>query len=270
MDKIQINPEKIYDLVIGYLPKLALALITLVIGLWLIRLFGKFLTRVLKSRDFDETLIPFIKSLSKIILTVMLLISVMGMIGVEMTSFIALLGAAGLALGMALSGSLQHFAGGILLLIYKPFKKGDIIKVQDIKGIVRGIGIFNTIVNTFDNRIVYIPNGPLSNGVIVNYTSEDKRRVDLTFSISYTDNIEKAKSIIKTIIENDDRIFKDPAPIIGVSALASSSVDIDVKVWVNTPNVFEVTFFLNEEVKNRFDKNGITIPFPQMDVNLKK
>lgn len=270
MESLKINPEKILDLVISYLPRLALALITLIIGLWLIRMFGKFVSRIMVARDVDASLRPFIKTVSKVLLTVLLLVSVMGMIGIEMTSFIALLGAVGIAIGMALAGSLQHFAGGILLLIYKPFKKGDIIEAQNIYGVVQQIDIFNTIIVTFDNKLVFVPNGPLSNGTIINYTAQDKRRIDLVYSISYSDNMKDAMSIINDIIKNEKRIHADPPPIIGINELASSSVDIAVKVWVDTPDVFGVKFFLNEEVKTQFDKKGITIPFPQMDVNLKK
>lgn len=262
--------EKIIELVIGYLPKLALALITLVIGLWLIKTFTRFLTRIMTARKVDESLIPFLTTIARILFTVLLMISVMELIGIEMTSFIALLGAIGLSIGMALSGSLQHFAGGVLLLIYKPFKKGDFIEAQSQKGTVREVGIFNTVIITVDNKIVYLPNGPLSAGTITNYTSESTRRVDLIFGIGYKDDIDKARQVLIKIIESEARILKDPPPIIGVAELAASSVNLAVRVWTPTADFFDVDFFMRETVKKEFDKEGISIPFPQMDVNLKR
>jgi small conductance mechanosensitive channel len=256
--------------VIAYLPKLALALITLIIGLYLIKLLIKFISRIMEVRKVDESLRPFFRTIISIIFKVVLLISVMGMIGIEMTSFIALLGAVGISLGMALSGSLQHFAGGVLLLIYKPFSKGDFIEAQGHKGTVRELRIFNTVLNTLDNKIVFIPNGPLSTGTIVNYTIEPQRRIDSVFPISYEDDIDKAKTIIKEVIDKNEKILKNPEPVIGVVSLGNSSVNIESRVWVNTVDLVELGFYLNETVKNEFDKNGITIPFPQMDVNLKK
>lgn len=262
--------EIITEKVIEYLPKLALALITLVIGLYLIKLLIKFISRILTAKKIDESLKPFFTTLISIVLKVLLLISVMGMIGIEMTSFIALLGAVGISIGMALSGSLQHFAGGVLLLIYKPFSRGDFIEAQGHKGTVRELRIFNTVLNTLDNKIVFIPNGPLSTGTIVNYTLEPTRRIDSVFSISYADDIDKAKNIIISVIESNKLILKEPGYVIGVKTLGASSVDIESRIWVKTEDLIDITFFMNEEVKKEFDKNGITIPFPQMDVNLKK
>ncbi len=262
--------EIITEKIIEYLPKLALALITLVIGLYLIKLLIKFINKILTVKKIDESLKPFFSTLISIILKVLLLISVMGMIGIEMTSFIALLGAVGISIGMALSGSLQHFAGGVLLLIYKPFSKGDFIEAQGHKGTVKELRIFNTVLNTLDNKIVFIPNGPLSTGTIVNYSLEPTRRIDSVFSISYSDDIDRAKNIIKRVIDANDKILKDPEYSIGVKTLGASSVDIESRVWVKNTDLLDLTFFMNEAVKKEFDKEGITIPFPQMDVNLKK
>jgi small conductance mechanosensitive channel len=218
----------------------------------------------------DESLRPFFRTLLSIVLKVLLLISVMGMIGIEMTSFIALLGAVGISIGMALSGSLQHFAGGVLLLIYKPFSKGDFIEAQGQKGTVKELRIFNTVINTLDNKKVFIPNGPLSTGTIVNYSSESTRRIDTVYSISYSDDIDNAKAIIFKIINANNKILAEPAPVVGVIALADSSVNIESRVWVSSPDYLEVFFYMFEAVKKGFDKEGITIPFPQMDVTLKK
>lgn len=262
--------ENLTRVVLLYLPRLALALVVLIAGLWLIGLLKKFLGRVMEARKIDESLRPFLKTVVSIVLRVLLIISVMDMIGVEMTSFIALVGAVGLAVGMALSGALQHFAGGVLLLIYKPFKKGDFIEAQNYKGTVMMVGIFNTVLNTLDNKIIYIPNGPLSNGTIVNYTAEDNRRVDLVFGISYSSDIDKTRNILNSIIESEPRILNYPLPVIGVAELAQSSVNIAVRVWVRTDDYLDIEFFMKETVKKEFDKEGITIPFPQMDVHIIK
>ncbi|MBE2226698.1 MAG: mechanosensitive ion channel [Ignavibacteria bacterium] len=262
--------ELITKQVIEYLPKLALALVTLVIGLYLIKLLIKFMNRVMESRKVDESLRPFFKTLVSIVLKILLVISVMGMIGIEMTSFIALLGAVGISIGMAMSGSLQHFAGGVLLLIYKPFSKGNFIEAQGHKGTVMELRIFNTVINTLDNKVVFIPNGPLSTGTIVNYSLAPTRRIDTVFSISYADDINFAKEIILNVINSNDKILKDPAPVIGVKELGASSVNIESRVWVSNADIVDLTFFMNEAVKYEFDKKGISIPFPQMDVNLKK
>ncbi len=261
--------QKLIDLIIEYLPRLALALITLFAGLWLIGLFVKFVGKILAAKKVDESLRPFFKTFITVILRVLLVISVMGMIGIEMTSFIALLGAIGISIGMALSGSLQHFAGGVLLLIYKPFSKGDLIEAQGYTGIVRELRIFNTILNTLDNKTVFIPNGPLSTNVIVNYSIEETRRIDIVFSISYSDDIDKAKKVLNEVIGNEARILKAPEPVIGVSGLEQSSVNIEIRVWVKNAEFLETGFQLREAVKKAFDNNGITIPFPQVDVNMK-
>src|SRR5258706_1634913 len=270
MENYHINPDKIIELVIAYLPRLALAIITLIVGLWLIRIFVNGIQRLMKSKKVDESLQSFLKSVVSIVLKILLLISVMGMIGIEMTSFIAVLGAVGLSFGMALSGALQHFAGGVLILIYNPFKKGDFIESLGQKGIVKEIRIFNTVINSVDNKVIYIPNGPLSTGTIINYNAEDARRLDMVVSISYNDNIEKTKSVLNKLILSDARILKSPAPLIGVSELAKSSVNLSVFVWVAPPEYQNVNFDFLESVKKEFDSAGITIPFPQMEINLKK
>jgi len=264
----ELTLQKSIDLGLEYLPKLALAIVTLVVGLWLIGLLVKFVGKVMEARRVDESLRPFFKTLISVVMRVLLLVSVMGMIGIEMTSFIALLGAVGLSIGMALSGSLQHFAGGVLLLIYKPFKKGDYIEAQGYKGTVSELRIFNTIIYTLDNKVVFIPNGPLSTGTVVNYSTESTRRIDAVYGIGYSDDIDKARSVLEGIINSHDKILKDPAPFIGVKELASSSVNIEIRVWVNTVDFIEMGFYLNEAVKKEFDKNGISIPFPQMDVRV--
>jgi small conductance mechanosensitive channel len=264
----EITLQKAIDLTLEYLPRLTLALITLIAGLWFIRLLVRFVGKLMEARKVDESLRPFFRTLVTVVMRVLLIISVMGMIGVEMTSFIALLGAVGLSIGMALSGSLQHFAGGVLLLIYKPFKKGDFIEAQQHKGTVCELRIFNTVIKTLDNKVVFIPNGPLSTGTVVNYSTESTRRIDAVYGISYSDDIDKARSVLEGIINSHEMILKDPAPVIGIKELASSSVNIEIRVWVNTIDFIEMGFYLNEAVKKEFDKNGISIPFPQLDVRV--
>lgn len=270
MNNFHFNPDKIVEMVLAYLPKLALAIVTLVAGLYVIKLLVKGIGRIMQSKEVDESLRPFIKSVISITLRILLLVSVMGMIGIEMTSFIAVLGAAGLSIGMALSGALQHFAGGVLLLIYKPFKKGDFIEVLGLRGTVKEIRIFNTVLNTVDNKLIFIPNGPLSTGNITNFTAEDKRRIDMVIGIGYNDEIDKARNILNEIAKADKRILAEPAPLVAVSELAASSVNFAVRVWVKVSDFQDVNFDYLESVKKQFDANNITFPYPKMDVNLLK
>lgn len=254
---------------IEYLPKLGLAIITLIIGLWIINAFIRFLKKTMTKRDVDPSLIPFTASLANVILKAMLLISVASMIGIQTTSFIAILGAAGLAVGLALQGSLANFAGGVLVLLFKPFKVGDVIEAQGFLGSVTGIQIFNTILHTPDNKKIIIPNGAISSGPITNYSSENKRRVDLLFGIGYSDDIKKAKDILSKIISEDSRIISEPAaPFIAVKELGDSSVNLVVRVWADAGDYWGIYFDMQEKVRLTFDKEGISIPFPQRDVHL--
>ena len=256
-----------YQMALQYGPKLVLAIVTLIIGLWLIK---RFVTSTQKHfvAKADPTLGSFIGSLLSVILKGVLLIAVASMIGIETTSFIAVLGAAGLAIGLALQGSLANFAGGVLILMFKPFKVGDLIEAQGHIGSVKEIQIFNTILKTGDNRIVIIPNGGLSNTSMVNINREETRRVDLVFGIGYGDDIDKAKTILETLAADESRVLKDPASMIVVSELADSSVNFTVRLWVNTADYWGVYFCMHEAVKKAFDKEGISIPFPQQDVHM--
>jgi small conductance mechanosensitive channel len=251
-------------------PGILLTLATLLIGLWLIKIITKAASRILEKRKLDESLRPFLISLLSSLLKVMLAISVMSMVGIEMTSFIAILGAAGLAIGMALSGTLQNFAGGIMILIFKPFKVGDVIDAQGYIGSVKEIQIFNTILKTPDNKTIIIPNGGLSTGSMTNYSTEAQRRVDWTFGIGYGDNVDVAKTCLTELIKADQRILAEPAPFIAVSALADSSVNLTVRVWVNATDYWGVFFDMNENVYKTFPAKGLNIPFPQMDVHVQK
>ena len=198
----------------------------------------------------------------------MLIISVLSMLGIEMTSFIAILGAAGLAVGMALSGTLQNFAGGVMILLFKPFKVEDVIEAQGFLGKVSEIQIFNTILKTPDNKTIIIPNGGLATGPMTNYTTEPQRRVDWTFGIGYGDDVDQAKTVIQALCDQDTRILKDPELFIAVSELADSSVNFAVRAWVKGEDYWDVYFDLNEKVYKTFDQKGLNIPFPQMDVHV--
>lgn len=259
--------QTLYTLCLSYGPKLLLAIVTLVVGLWLINKFVASLRNNLTQRV-DATLGQFVSSILSVILKLVLLIAVASMVGIETTSFVAVLGAAGLAVGLALQGSLANFAGGVLILLFKPFKVGDVIEAQGHIGSVAEIQIFNTILKTGDNRVVIIPNGALSNSSMVNINQEATRRVDFVFGIGYNDDIEQAKTILKGLAKDDERVHSTPAPLFAVSELADSSVNITVRLWVNTPDYWGVYFDMHENVKKAFDEQGISIPFPQQDVHM--
>lgn len=262
--------QKIFDFVMFYGPKLVGALITLAIGWWIIKIIQRSLGKRFEKSEMEPSLRGFLNSIIGILLKVMLLISVIGMVGVQMTSFIAILGAAGLAVGMALSGTLQNFAGGVMILLFKPFKAGDYIQAQGHSGSVNEIQIFNTILKTPDNKTIIIPNGGLATGSMVNYSAEPKRRVDFVFGIGYGDDVDQAKKVLNKLIENDERILKDPEPFIAVTELGDSSVNLVVRVWAEAKDYWGIYFDMNENVYNAFNKEGINIPFPQMDVHLHK
>ncbi len=251
---------------ISYVPQLALAIITLIAGLWLINRFVSALDTKLTAKD--PTLGRFVTGLASILLKVVLLISVASMVGIATTSFIAVLGAAGLAVGLALQGSLANFAGGVLILVFKPFRVGDVIEAQGFLGSVNEIQILYTVVNTFDNRQVVIPNAALSNSSLTNYSAYPNRRVDMTIGISYGANIQQAREVIQKTLAADERVLQDPAPMIVVGDLSDSSVDLKVRIWAHGDNLWPVYWDMLEKIKVAFDENNITIPFPQRDVHL--
>ncbi len=268
MGTVQQYWEHILELVMLYAPRLATAILTLVIGLWVIRILSRYVEKALEKGKVDVSLQRFLISLVSIGLKLLLLISVASMVGIATTSFVAILGAAGLAVGLALQGSLANFAGGVLILLLKPFKVGDVIQAQGFTGRVDAIQIFNTILKTPDNKTIIIPNGALSNGNILNFSMEKKRRVDFTFGIGYDDDLRKAKAILQQIVDADERIHKDPPPQIVVAELADSSVNIAVRVWCNAEDYWAIYFDTIEKVKLTFDEEGISIPYPQHDVHL--
>lgn len=256
------------DLAVQFGTKLLVAVVVLVIGLWIIKRIMNLFDLAMQKKKVEITLHQFLLSIVGILLKAILIIIFASMVGVETTSLIAVLGAAGLAVGLALQGSLSNFAGGILILFFKPFKSGDVIDAQGYVGIVQEIQIFNTVLLTLDNQRVIIPNGLLSNGCVKNIFVEPTRRVDLTFGISYSDDILKAKSVLKAVVDADERILKAPEVDIFVSEHADSSVNILVRPWVESENYWPVYFGLMENVKLAFDKEGISIPFPQRDVHM--
>jgi len=262
--------DQFNNIVYTYGPKLIGALVVLIIGNFVIKMIINSFTKMLDRKKTDSSLKPFLRSMVSILLKTLLVISVLSMLGVQMTSFIAILGAAGLAVGMALSGTLQNFAGGVIILLFKPFKVGDYIDAQGHAGIVKEIQIFNTILLELDNKTVIIPNGPLSTGSMVNYSTEPIRRVDFTFGIAYGDSVDKARKILFALFKDDKRILTDPASFVGLSEMADSSVNLTARAWVKGEDYWDVFFDINEKTYNAFNAEGISIPFPQMDVHLQK
>jgi small conductance mechanosensitive channel len=268
MESTSVYVEKAVELIMSYGPKLVLAIVVLIIGLWLIRILTRFMGKIMGKYEYDLSLQKFLVRLVSIGLKVILFISVISMLGVQTTSFVAILGAAGLAVGFALQGSLANFAGGVMILLFKPFKIGDVIETQGFTGKVDEIRIFNTIMKTFDNKTIIVPNGAVSSGSITNFTAEPTRLVDMTFGIGYDDDIAKAKNILRKIVEEDERILKDPAPMIVVSEHGDSSVNFFVRPWCKTEDYWGVYFDMHEKVKLAFDEAGINIPYPQHDVHM--
>ncbi len=271
------NEEKLaeyYDqaiaLLIQYAPKVVLALVVLVVGLWVINRIASMLGKVMKKKDVDSSLIPFLRSLVGIGLKAMLLISVASMVGIETTSFVALIGAAGLAVGLALQGTLANFAGGVLILIFKPYRVGDLIEAQGHVGWVKEIQIFVTIITTPDTRTVIIPNGVISNGDITNNSTLGKMRVDLVMGISYESNIKHAREALMKVMNDHPKVLKDPAPFVGVVELGDSSVNLAVRPHCTAEDYWDVYFDVYEAGKEALDAANITIPFPQLDVHMPK
>lgn len=274
MDPMDLNVQELVKLSESWLPvvleyggKLTLALLTLLVGWWLVSNLTRRIGVVLEGRGGDRALTSFVSSLANIGFKVMLLISVASMIGVETTSFIAALGAAGLAIGLALQGSLANFAGGVLILLFRPFRIGDWIEAQGVAGSVDNIQIFHTVLKTGDNKTVIVPNGSLSNGNIVNYSREGRRRVDINLGIDYGSDIKQARAVLLAIAA-DARVLQDPAPVVWVTGLGDSAVNLSLRVWVSTADYWPVTFEFTELAKEQLTAAGIGIPFPQRVVHL--
>lgn len=267
---MEFNTAELTAMAIPYGIQILTALVVLVIGLFIANILVSLTKRLLEKSAVDPSLTSFLGSMVALLLKVMVYITALGMLGVEMTSFIAILGAAGLAVGLALSGTLQNFAGGVMILFFKPYKVGDVIEAQSYVGSVKEIQIFVTILTTPDNKTVIIPNGPLATGSLINYSTQATRRVDWEFGISYGDDVDKAYEALNKLIAADERILKDPEPFMALKTLADSSVNIVVRVWVNSPDYWAVFFNMNEQVYKTFGDAGLSFPFPQMDVHLSK
>jgi len=265
--------QKYLDIALSYIEKyamnLVIAVLILIIGLWLAKKIVKITKKLMKKRGVDVTLQKFIGDLVSWILKILIFITAISQLGIETTSFIAVLGAAGLAVGLALQGALANFAGGALIMIFKPFKVGDLIEAQGQLGAVKEIQIFVTKLTSPENKLVIIPNGILSNGNIINYTEEGKLRVDLTFGVGYEEDIKKTKDVLMEVMLSNKNVLKDPVPSVNVSELADSSVNFAVRPWATPENYWNVYFGILEEGKNALDKAGIEIPYPHQ-VHIRK
>lgn len=246
------------------------AILIYVIGRFIIKQLSKFVATILVKRKLEISVQTFLKSLLNITLNIILAFAIVAKLGVETTSFAAILASAGVAIGMALSGNLSNFAGGLIILIFRPFKVGDFIDGPGASGTVKEIQIFHTILTTLDNRIIYVPNASMSSNVVVNYSRQETRRAEWNIGVEYGEDYEKVKSVIERIISEDKRILKDPAPFIALGSLSASSVDIKVRVWTKSSDYWDVYFDFNKNVYDTFNKEGIGFPFPQLTVHQAK
>lgn len=261
---------RIQELLSVYGLKVLAALATLIIGAIIAKIIRNSVRKLLDARGVDPIIGAFTTNLAYMALMAFVVVSALGVLGVNTASFAAVIAAAGLAIGLALQGSLSNFAAGFLLIIFRPFKKGDFVEAGGTAGVVQEIQVFTTIFNTPDNKRIIVPNGAIMSGNITNFSTLPTRRVDWVFGVSYSDDIDKVKATIKRVIEADERIHKDPAPAIVLSALADSSVNFTVRAWVDAPNYWPTFFAINEKMKKTFDAEDISIPFPQRDVHLFK
>lgn len=244
------------------------AIIIFIVGRFIIKLINRLVASILQRRHIEISVQTFLSSLVNIILTILLIITVIGALGVNTTSFAALIASAGVAIGMALSGNLQNFAGGLIILLFKPYRVGDFIDVCGVQGTVSAVQIFHTILLTPDNKAVYLPNGSTSSSTITNYSREDKRRIEWTFGIDYGEDVGRARTAILSVITADTRILPDPAPFVAVGGLSDSSVDIIVRVWVPTEEYWNVYFDMHQRVYETFNEQKINFPYPQQTVHL--
>lgn len=259
---------KVYDLVAQFGIKLITALAIFIIGRWVARWLAGLVQKGMSKAGTDSTLTGFLRNIIYVALLTFVVLAAVAQLGVQTTSFIAVLGAAGFAVGLALQGSLANFAAGVLIIIFRPFKLGDFVEAAGIAGVVEAIQIFTTTLRTGDNKTIVVPNGQITSGTIVNYSAKDTRRVDMVFGVAYGDDLDKVRQVITQVLSEDDRVLAEPEPVIGVLALADSSVNFAVRPWVKSADYWAVYFDLHEKIKKRFDQQGITIPFPQQDVYL--
>ena len=261
-------PDNIVEILGSYAFSLVMALLIFIIGKWAVNKIVALLGKVLrKVKGMDETLIKFLENIVYYALMIVVLLTALGKLGVETTSFLAILGAAGLAIGLALKDSLGNFASGVMIIMFKPFKVGDVVTAAGVTGSVSEVGIFNSVFTTPDNQKIIIPNGAITSGSITNINANDTRRVDLVVGIGYEDDIKKTKDVLNDIISSHEKVLLDKGITVAVSELADSSVNFVVRAWVKTPDYWDVKFALTETIKLRFDEEGISIPFPQQDVH---
>lgn len=270
LDKVQELIQQLTNWGISTGKQIIAALIIFLVGRLLISLVNKLVAKLLSRRHVDAGVQSFVKSFVNILLTILLIVAIISKLGVDTTSFAALLASAGVAVGMALSGNLQNFAGGLIILLFRPFKVGDFIECQGVSGAVKEIQIFHTILTSPDNKVIYVPNGGLSSGNIINYSREATRRVDWTFTFEYGENYNKVESVINRLIAADERILNTPAPFVNLIALADSSVNVVVRVWVKSEDYWDVFFSMNKAVYATFNKEGINFPFPQITIHQAK
>jgi small conductance mechanosensitive channel len=259
---------KVYEYIVTYGMNVLAAILIYIIGRWLAGIISRFIERMMLKGKADKTLAGFVRNISFVVILIFVIIAALNKLGIHTTSLVAIIGAAGLAVGLALQGSLANLAAGVMLIIFKPFKAGDFIDAGGSMGTVEEIQIFNTIINSPDNRKIIIPNSKITGDNITNFSSIEKRRVDLVFGISYDDDIKKAKDALLKVVNSDERVLKDPAPVVAVSELADSSVNLVCRPWVKPSDYWTVYFDTMEKGKIELEKNGITIPFPQRDVHM--
>lgn len=268
--KVEKLIDKLIDLSITAGKHILMAVVIFVVGRFIVTLLNRLLARMLERRKVDPTIQTFLKSLVNILLMLLLVVSVIGALGVNTTSFAALLASAGVAIGMALSGQLQNLAGGLIVLLFRPYKVGDWIEAQGVQGKVTAIQIFHTILTMVDNKVVYVPNGVMSSGVVVNYNRNDTRRVEWVVGIDYGEDTVRAEAVVREVIAADKRILADPAPYVAVQALDASSVNLVARVWVKTEDYWDVNYDTNRRIYDAFNRAGINFPFPQQTIHVVK
>lgn len=272
MDAVKLEKliDKLIDLSVTAGKHILLAVVILIVGRLIVNVLNHLVARMLDRRKVDPTIQTFLKSLVNILLMVLLIVSVIGALGINTTSFAALLASAGVAVGMALSGQLQNLAGGIIVLFFRPYKVGDWIEAQGVQGKVTAIQIFHTILTMADNKVVYVPNGVMSSGVVVNYNRNETRRVEWVIGIDYGEDTARAEAVVREVIAADKRILDDPAPYVAVQALDASSVNLVARVWVKAPDYWDVSYDTNRRIYDAFNKAGINFPFPQQTIHVVK
>ena len=268
LSQLDVVIQKLIDSGLSAGKHIIAAVIIFIVGRFLIKLLNRLVASILQRRHIEQSVQTFLSSLVNIILTILLIITVIGALGVNTTSFAALIASAGVAIGMALSGNLQNFAGGLIILLFKPYRVGDFIDVNGVQGTVSAVQIFHTILLTPDNKVIYLPNGSTSSSTITNYSREEKRRIEWTFGIDYGEDVSRARAAILSVITADARILPDPAPFVAVGGLSDSSVDILVRVWVPTEEYWNVYFDMHQRVYETFNEQKINFPYPQQTVHL--